>query len=154
AFGAKTLEESLLALARLDAGEAIALLSAHKELFFEFLSREALVRTVNAAISEELAVGHGRVSRELLIILRDFRDVVSTDMAVAVIAATPNRQGNPVVSEVLDMYLKRDPGHGPMIKLAAEVAISSRDLSAGHELLTRLTQADDSMATVNSVFKL
>jgi len=152
--GAKTLEETFLALARLDAAEAIALLIADKELFFELVSREALVRIVKAVISEQLVIRPGHVNPDLLTLLDAFRDVVSTDLAVAVIAAIPNRQGNPLVPEVLDRFLKRDPGHGPLLKLAGELAISSGKFADADELLTRLTQVDDSMATVNGVFKL
>ena len=149
----RTLEESLWALARISPIEVVDLLLAHKEAISGSVGQQELARLVNLALSESLAHGKSRANQNLLNFLDAFRAIVSTDTAVAIIAATPNRQNNAVVSGVVGTLLKRDPRHGSLLKLAGELAIAAGEYAVADELLTRLTQVDDSMSTVNGVFK-
>jgi FkbH-like protein len=154
ASGTHSLEQTLLALAQLGADEAIALCLSNKEGMRQSFDEKALSLVVDSVLTDALAQNAGKTPVEISTFAWEFRDIVSADVAVTVLAAIPVNQRPPLIFEIVESLLKRYPQHGPLIRFSIDIAISCNRLSDAQALMTRLTQADDSLATVSTVYKL
>ena len=110
-----------------------------------------LARLVDMVAEQGLRRGGRELGPQLVELARRYGDVISGDTLAAIVSALAP-EDRATAQDVTAQLLEREPMNVSLLRAACELALGARGTD-GHSLLTRLARADDSLATVRSVWR-
>ncbi len=143
----------LRALVRLDAvAAADALLGANGGAR-ELIDDRQLARVFEELVSVTVDRSEAALTERLVRLAGQYSGQLSPDVLASLIsvAAPAQRAG---LRGIVAAALARDPRHGPLLGAAAEAAVAAGDPTTAHALLTRLGRADESLASMQRVWRM